>query len=145
MNIQIRPMTIADIATIHKMGQEEEGFRVAESEDSCFWSKEQLERWVRAGEDVLLVAEVDGEIAGFVLTTLHRPTGKATWENELVAPKFRGQGIGRTLDEEMVQHLRANGATYIHFLVKAENPNLPHYENSGFERGREWVWFGKHL
>lgn len=145
MDIRIRAMNVEDVPAIHEMAAHEEGFRVAESEQSCFWSQEQLARWVEAGQDVLLVAEVNEEIAGFVLTTLHRPTGKATWENELVIPKFRGQGVGKALDEELDKQLRERGATYVHFLIKAENPNLPHYERLGFERGREWIWFGKHL
>lgn len=145
MAMNIRTMTLQDVPAIHKMAKDEEGFQVAESEGSCFWSIEQLERWVQNGDDVLLVAEIEEEIAGFELSVFHRPTGKVFWENELVTPKFRGRGIARALEKEMETRLKAMGATYLHFLVKEENPFLSSYETRGFERGETFVWFAKRL
>jgi ribosomal protein S18 acetylase RimI-like enzyme len=140
--IVVRNMRFEDIPSVYRMGKSDSGFQVAEGEESCFWSLDQLESWVSAGEDVLLVA-VDGEkIVGFVLTALHKPTGKVTWENELVLPGYQGRGIGSLLKEEMLRQLKEKGAKYLHFLVKADNPNIAHYEKR-FPSGGLFRWFGK--
>lgn len=137
----IREMTVADIPAIHKMAKDEVGFRVADSQESCFWPLVELERWVTSGDDVLLVAEDAGKIVGFVLTTLHRPTGKVTLENQFVLPECRGKGIAKALMGEMEKQLKAKGATYLHFLVKVSNENMGAYENMGFVRGYNFSWF----
>lgn len=141
----IRPMTTSDIDTVHEIGLKEDNFRVSDSEASGFWSKDQLKRWVESGNDVLLVAEVENQIVGFVLTTHHRPTGKVTWENHLVLPKYQGQGIGKALAREVVHCIKADGATYLHFLVKTTNRNSQYYEKLGFNKGKDFSWFEMYL
>lgn len=141
----IREMVLSDASVINNIAKDEEGFRVAQSEISCFWTQEQLEKWIGSGEDVLLVAEVENEVVGFVLTAFHRPNGKAYWENQYVLPEYRGRGIGKALTHEMTNRLKAKGATYLHFLVKSNNEELKHYEKIGFERGSEFIWFGMRL
>ncbi len=139
----IRPMTDQDIPEVLHIGLEVEGFRVSENPEDYFWSEAQLRRWV-ASEDVLLVAESDDKVVGFVLTAHHRPTGKVTWENQVVLPEYRGQGIAKALIVEMEKRLKDQGATYLHFLTKTDNPHLDYYKKS-FEPGHTFVWFGKHL
>ena len=50
----------------------------------------------------LLVAEIDGEIAGMLsLVVVNIPTGRKTWiEDVVVDSKFRGQNIGFELVEQ---------------------------------------------
>ncbi|MDQ3076849.1 MAG: GNAT family N-acetyltransferase [bacterium] len=136
-------MSTADIPEVLKIAKDVDGFKVSEERES-FWSKEQLERWVQS-DDVLLVAELDGRIVGFVLTTHHKPTGKVIWENQLVLPEFRGQGVAQALTEEMEGRLKESGATYIHFLVKETNEFLHHYKKIGYDAGHKFVWFGKFI
>lgn len=141
--MNVRQMCIEDIPAVLQMSQGVDGFQVSEEAEG-FWSKEQLERWVQ-GDDVLLVAEIEGRIIGFVLTTHHKPTGKVTWENQLVLPEFRGQGIARALTYEMERRLKENGATYIHFLVKLTNDHIGHYKDIGYDTGHTFVWFDKYI
>ena len=136
-------MYFGDIPEVLQIAQEVDGFNVSE-ESEGFWSKEQLECWVQ-GDDVLLVAKLEGRIIGFVLTTHHKPTGKVTWENQLVVPEFRGQGVARALTGEMEKRLKKNGATYIHFLTKESNEFLGHYKKIGYDVGHTFVWFGKFI
>lgn len=140
----IRELRLDDISTLLEMATREEGFHVSE-EAPYFWSREQLERWIGAGEDILLGAEVEGKLAGFVLTTLHRPTGKVTWENQLVLSEYRRKGLANGLIDEMRKRLKEKGATYIHFLVKTDNVSTRYYENAGFTRGFDFVWFDQNL
>ena len=59
------------------------------------------------------VAEKDGELAGFAIHLIH----PSTWvlgddcylEDLYLDPKFRGQGIGRALLDDLVAMSRANG------------------------------------
>ena len=141
--MNIRQMCLEDVPEVLKISQEVDGFKVSEEAEG-FWSKEQLERWVE-GDDVLLVAELEGKIVGFVLTTHHKPTGKVMWENQLVLPEFRGRGVASALTNEMEKRLKEGGATYIHFLVKDTNQHLDHYKRIGYDAGHKFVWFGKFI
>lgn len=142
--MKIRKLRLDDIPIIMEMAKKEEGFKVGDA-GPYFWSREQLENWVNTDEDVLLVAEINGTIAGFVLGVLHKPTGKFYWENQMVAPKFRNRGVARALVDEMKLLLKAKDATYIHFLVRTDNKNIEFYKNCGFEVGYDFTWFGMHL
>ena len=135
-------MTLGDVPTVLQTAQEVDGFKI--SEEIGFWSKEQLELWVK-GDDILLVAEAEGKIVGFVLTAHHKPTGKVTLENQLVLPEFRGKGVARALMDEMERRLKEKGATYIHFLVKDTNTYFNHYKKIGYDTGHKFVWFGKFI
>jgi ribosomal protein S18 acetylase RimI-like enzyme len=144
----IRKMRVSDIPIILSIARNEPGFRVAESAESSFWTEEQLTRWIEADQDVLLVAVVEEMVVGFVLTAIHHPTGKVTWENQLVVPHYRGRGIAAALTDEMerqLEALKAKGTVYINFLTKLNNPHLAHYEKIGYERGDDFAWFGKFI
>lgn len=141
--MNIRAMVSEDIPEVIRIGKGVDGFKVSE-EIEGFWTKEQLEKWVKS-DDVLLVAESNGQIVGFALTAHHKPTGKVTWENQMVLPEFRGQGVARALTEELERRLKEKGATYVHFLVKDTNEFLNHYKNIGYDIGHKFVWFGKNI
>ncbi|MEX0650315.1 MAG: GNAT family N-acetyltransferase [Candidatus Andersenbacteria bacterium] len=141
----IQPLTLDDVAEVCRIGLAESAFEVSESD--TFWTPDQLSKWVETGEDVLLVAkDNDHKIIGFALSTLHRPTGKATWENLYVNPTARNQGVGMALTEEMTRQLHAKGASYICFFVRAEKDDeITYFTNRGFTQGYNFVWFGKYL
>ena len=140
--MHIEKMQLRDTETVHRLGKSQAAFKV--SGEDAFWTLDQLKCWVRRDEDVLLVAMEEGHVIGFALSTLHRPTGKATWENLYVVPNSRGKGVGIALGNEMVKQLDQRGATYIYFLVRAENVDeVEYFEKRGFEKGFNFVWFGK--
>ncbi len=142
--MKIRAITVEDVPALLSMGQDEPAFKV--DKEQGFWSETQLVNWIASGEDVLLCAEVEGRVVGFVLTALHKPTGKVTFENQFVLSEYRSQGIGTALVEEMIKQVKAKGASYINLLVNADNTHgLDYYETHGFERGEDCVWFGKFL
>ncbi|HRH55709.1 MAG TPA: N-acetyltransferase [Candidatus Paceibacterota bacterium] len=141
--MHIRAITIEDIPTLLAISQDEDGFKIR---GEGFWTEQQLKRWIEKGDDVLLAAEREGRVVGFVLTALHSPTGKVTWENQLVVHEYRRQGVAHLLTEEMLKRLKENGATYVNFLVKSTNQSaLSYYRGQGFEQGDDCAWFGKFL
>ena len=141
--MKIRAMELDDIAKVISLAQDEFGFQVSDK-TTGFWSKEQLEKWVLS-DDVLLVAEDKDEIIGFVLTAMHKPTGKVTWENQMVSESHCGTGVTEALTKELEKRLKENGATYLHFLVKETNRAWKYYARKGFDLGYKFFWFGKQL
>lgn len=128
------------------MAKGEPGFQVTDKPEDCFWPELTLFSWINADRDVLLVAEDEdnqGKIVGFVTSILHRPTGKATWENQMVLLEYRGQGVGTALKNELIKQLRSKGITYVCFLTSPRNVAI--YQNMGFDIGKEFIWFGMHL
>lgn len=143
--MRIRSLLMRDVPALLQMASNEAGFEGAKDGVPGFWTEKQLRQWISSKKDVLLAAEENGEVVGFVLTTLHYPTGKATWENQLVLPKHRGRGIGEVLAKEMEIRLREKGATYLHFLVREDNGQVAHYARQGFTKGHAFRWFEKAL
>ncbi len=72
------------------------------------------------------LAIADEEIAGFSTCVLH----EGTWvvrpicylEDLFVAPQFRGQGLGRMLIADLVQHARAEGWSRLYWHTRDSNP-----------------------
>ncbi len=142
--IEIEKMTLDDIPSVLKLGGNIDAFQVTEKD--CFWTQSQLEAWVTADEDVLLVARKDAEIVGFVLSTFHRPTGKVIWENLFVIPSCRGYNIDSKLIQHLLESLRLKDALYICFCVRTNSPKkLSYFKRKGFDQGLEFVWFGKNI
>jgi ribosomal protein S18 acetylase RimI-like enzyme len=85
------------------------------------WER-RLAYYIRRDPEASQVAEVDGEVAGFMLGEvragefgLEEPTG---WVEVLgVDPAHRGRAIGRRLGEAMLAHFRARGAKSVRTLV----------------------------
>jgi len=80
-------------------------------------------------DGTVLVAEVDGEVAGFV-TILTRVESEEIVEGEIeyglvsdlvVASKFRRQGLGRKLLEAAESYARANEVRWLRIGVLAQN------------------------
>lgn len=111
-----------------------------------FWSIEQLKDWVETNEDVLLIAKEDDEVIGFALTSYHKATRKAVLENFFILQNWRNKGVGSQLMEEILIQLKNKNVSYICFLVPVEEvEELSYFQRRGFEKGRGFVWFGKHL
>ncbi len=78
--------------------------------------------YLRRDPDAALVAEIDGDVVGFMLGEvrsgefgLEEPTG---WIEVLgVDPERRGGAIGRRLAEALLDHFRTKGATSVRTLV----------------------------
>ena len=140
----IEKMALGDVPTVLRLGTNIEAFQVAE--EDCFWSQGQLEAWVKADEDVLLVAKEDAEVVGFTLSTLHKPTGKVTWENLYVLPDFRSKGVGGRLIDELLLELKHRGASYLCGYIRAENlGEISYFKHRGFDIGHNFAWLSKHL
>ena len=105
-------------------------------------------RWRKArhvDEDVkeqaagIFVAEVDGEILGYISTRLDPEAGKGRIPNLAVAASARGQGIGRKLTGHALDYFRTEGMGVAVIETMASNPiGQSLYPSCGFEEvGRQ--------
>ncbi len=100
-----------------------------------------LERNLHQDDSIVLVAEDDNEIVGFVLAhyrhlppvILHRDIGFIS--DMAMAEGYRNQGIGRKLYNRAEELLRRMGATRIELKTSSRNPLSNHFweEVCGFK------------
>ncbi len=95
--------------------------------------------YLRRDPDAALVAEIDGDVVGFMLGEvragefgLEEPTG---WIEVLgVDPERRGAAIGRQLADVLLDHFRSKGATSVRTLVDETMGDIVGFFGSlGFE------------
>ena len=95
--------------------------------------------YLRRDPDAALVAEVGGDVVGFMLGEvrsgefgLEEPTG---WIEVLgVDPDVRGRSIGRRLAEALLDHFKTQGAVTVRTLVDEEMKDIAGFFSSlGFE------------
>lgn len=136
----IRKMRPEDVEEIYNMGKDTPEFAVSDS--SSFWERDELESWIKGCvDDVLLVAEIDGKIAGFILTKYHKLTKTGGFIDTLVKEEYRRRGIGEALVNEAKTKLLDKGATYLYATIQATNSvskNL--FKSAGFSKGYNMTW-----
>jgi ribosomal protein S18 acetylase RimI-like enzyme len=88
-------------------------------------------RKLRVQPDLLLVAVVDGAIAGSVMAGYE---GHRGWINYLaVAPSYRRRALGRALMQEAERRLLALGCPKINLQVRSDNRDvIAFYERIGY-------------
>ena len=119
-NVIIRPAKRDDIGSIHRLIKELAEFE--KEAHSMILSKEELEE-DGFGQNPLYkahVALVNDEIAGFTLHYMRYSTwkGKSVYlEDFLVNEKFRGQGIGKALFDNLVSICKDLGVRQMNWQV----------------------------
>jgi GNAT superfamily N-acetyltransferase len=99
-----------------------------------------LEEWLAASDGELLVAEVDGVLAGFAYRTWLFP-GHAWLQGIRTDPAFRGRGVGRALSLELIDRSRRDGASHISLSTYFDNePSIRIVESLGFRRVASFVY-----
>lgn len=89
-----------------------------------------------ASDTVLLVAEVDDVVAGFVEGSLSEGRGEVRWLH--VDPERRGRGVGTELMDATADELRERGAKHVYAAALAANTEGgAFFERSGFEQTDE--------
>lgn len=143
-SINCRRMAEEDLPQVMNIGNRTEGFQVGE--DSAFWPESTLRRWLISSDDPLIVAEIEGEIVGFILGAIHHPTKKTTLENILVTEEYRGRGVGKLLLDSFMKEMESRGVEYICALSRTDNtPAIHFFVKNGFKKGNDFSWIYQNL
>jgi ribosomal protein S18 acetylase RimI-like enzyme len=87
-----------------------------------------IEEQVQGDKDASFVAEIDGRVAGFMISYIvYGGFGleKSAWIATLgVDPQFMGQGIGKRLAKEILRACRDRGIKYVFTSVRWDSVDL---------------------
>ena len=141
--VKIRRAKPEDLHAIYDMGRDEEGFAV--SSFTKFYGENYLRNWIKEPrDDILLVADSDGEISGFVLCRVIRGS-TAILDNIGVKYSKRNRGIGGLLLEECMRLLKRAGIGYVAAIVRSGHRSLGFFKSHGFRTGNEFTWIERDL
>lgn len=135
MSLRIREFLPSDIEVVVRLVSEMQEYERAidgrllpGSEMAIPYTAEMRDLCARE-DGVILLAEVDGEVAGFVAVRaavpseeLDHPPGTYALISDLsVSAAFRGRGVGRALLEAAERHAQRRGAVDLRIAVLAAN------------------------
>ena len=94
---------------------------------------------VAANPDGVFVAELEGQVVGYVSTRLDRESKKGRIPNLAVDKRSQGRGLGRQLIEYALDYFRREGMAFAMIETMVNNPVGQHlYPSCGFvEVGRQ--------
>ena len=119
---------------IRKM-KSEDVFQAAEIEKKSFsmpWSPEGFKGALAYEDNIILVAEEEGRIAGYACVYVSFDEGELT--NIAVEPEYRGRGIGLMLMKELKHRAEDKSVSKIVLEVRISNATaISLYEKCGFK------------
>ena len=101
---------------------EEDTAKVARIEKECFsqpWSQQGFIDALKGSDNILVVAEENGEIYGYVCMYVSFEEGEIT--NVAVSEQYRNKGVGRLLMQTIEREAEANGVERIVLEVRVSN------------------------
>lgn len=136
MNVLIREATINDVKTIHDIWKNISEFYTSDS-TITFWPIEILEYSIDKENVLILVAEIEKKIVGFIILNINNSLKKAEVENIYVIPNYRWKWISDNLLKEAINRL---------LIWKIENVVAMSYEavdffsRNWFEKWKNFYW-----
>src|SRR3990172_993023 len=135
MGVRIRRLRAGDVAAV--VGIER---RITGSRRTSALGR-YLRRALRTREGICLVAEVDGEAAGFIVGDV-RPwefgeDREVAWVKVVgVDPRHQGSGLGHLLGERFLAEVRRRGIRRVKTLLEWDAGDLvAYFQSLGFDRG----------
>ena len=141
----IREMTIDGIPSVRKIGDNAPELSVSE-ENTPFWGEARLTSWVAAKQDVMIVAEENGEVIGFQITQIHSPSQTGYLSDVAVVESARGKGVGSALIQSALERMRKMGITYVYALTQTDNTKIHRLLTKyGLQKQEAMTWFDADL
>jgi ribosomal-protein-alanine N-acetyltransferase len=140
----VRRARLSDVEGIYRMGCR--AWELSFSDRFHFHERSELRKWARKpSENIFLVAEKGGRLAGFILAhVLSRDWCEL--DNIDVGPEFRGHGIGNALMEGFMREIRCRRVRYVQTLVRASNKRaMRFWKKHGFSRGKTFLWYEEEI
>ena len=104
-----------------------------------------LLKWMKDSNGTLFVAEIDGEVAGYVAIAIDEgkdsnPSSPCIAMKRMgyipdivVLREYHKQGVGKELLKKAEEYTKANGCEYISLDITAGNPALDFYYKQGYK------------
>lgn len=90
----------------------------------------------------IFVAEIDGQIVGYITTWQDRDAGIGHIPNIAFRSEYRGRGFGRELISHALSHFRRSGLTHAKIETLVQNDVGKHlYESLGFREVARQIHF----
>ena len=129
--LKIRKMELADVKSIARIDQ-----KITKKNRSLMW-KSIVRKYLRLDGESCLVAELDGDVIGFMLGSIKDwmfGVEKVGWVETIgVDPKFMGQGIGKKMGEKLFAFFKKNDVTEVHTLARWDSSDvLAFFKSLGF-------------
>src|SRR5512136_3268829 len=134
-NLEIRALKPEDLGAIAEIDE-----KVLGKSRKDYWER-RLALMNSKSSQVSLVAEVEGEVVGFILGDVSgREFGVPEtigWMDTIgVTPAYQKKGVATALAHELIKHLKAIGVRTIYTLVSWDNWDLLQFFHAmGFTRG----------
>ena len=98
-----------------------------------------IEKHANSEEDVCLVAELDGQVVGFIISyilTLGFGIEKSAWIATLgVKPEYMGRDIGRQMATKIFEYYQSLNIENVYTSVRWDSPDLlSFFKTLGFDR-----------
>lgn len=140
MELKIRKAKLTDLDKIIKLVKNVKAFKVGK-EVVGFWPKTSLKKIIKSKDDIILLAEQNNELVGFIIINYNINFNKAVIENIFVEKKHRGRGIGRRLLAESLKLLKKRGCGYLCALVNSKNSKeIKWHIKQNFDKGINCLW-----
>ena len=123
--MRVRPATLADIAPMHRIRLSVSQNRL---DDPTRISEQSYAPYIADGSAWL--AEIDGAIAGFAIIDMGE---RSVWAL-FVDPAAEGQGIGRSLHDQMISWARDEGLHRLSLTTAADSRAANFYRASGWSQ-----------
>ncbi|MGY6274624.1 GNAT family N-acetyltransferase/peptidase C39 family protein [Methylomonas sp. MgM2] len=125
--LSIRPATLSDLNDLVTL------------ENASFatdrLSRRSFRHWIGTEHRSLLIADIQGRLAGYILIIYHPGTRLARIYSLAVRPALRGQGVAQALIEAGERAARNDGRLYLRLEVNVDNrPAINLYEKLGYRK-----------
>ncbi|MDD4737254.1 MAG: N-acetyltransferase [Kiritimatiellae bacterium] len=148
-NVLIRAAGIDDLAAIFHLGE-----KVFTSQEVSnlyrTWDEYEVVGLFNSEPEYMLVAEIDGRMAGFAMgTTINKARSAWSYGHLVwlaVEPEFSRQGVGDLLFEEFREIMQRQGVRLLMVDTQADNtPAIEFFQKKGFENPTDHLYMTLYL
>lgn len=144
MEIKIEKVTKDDVKEIHDLAMKTP--ELWDSDEPGYLSTDELTSLIESPDDVFIKATVDGEFAGYMITTYHKYLRGAYFMDISIKEEYRKQGIANLFFTETEKILKEKGCNWVWALVFEKNVRMQQImEKKGFFKGRKWFTYYKEI
>lgn len=142
----LRRLTVDSFAGVSLEQNVEESLGILNEHDWKWRKARHIDDDAAANPAGIFVAELNGQVVGYVSTRIDREAGKGRIPNLAVAEAARNRGLGRQLIERALDYFRTEGLAYAVIETMALNPIGSHlYPACGFVEVARQVHFARRL